>query len=250
MQRGKVIGALVLVAALGLVFVRQIGGPEDVPAPAGQAGIAAAQLPAAAAGAALPAPGQTRVYTVEPAETEIYWRIYRSGALARLGHNHVISMGELAGSVTLTGDLATASFELNFPVAGLVVDDPQLRSRFGEDFESVPSDSDKEGTKTNMLSDGLLNAVAFPDIRLEGTGVNGSLEAAQLPVTIHLLGREIPQVFPASIALDASSVTVSGEYRLTHEDLGLTPFTALGGAMAVGDEIDFSYRIHAVAGGR
>jgi hypothetical protein len=71
-----------------------------------------------------------------------------------------------------------------------------------------------------------------------------------LPVSIEMLGRTIEQSFPATISIEADSLTVTGEYRLTHEDLGLQPFTALGGLMAVGENIDFTYRIHAIAGGQ
>jgi hypothetical protein len=71
-----------------------------------------------------------------------------------------------------------------------------------------------------------------------------------LPVTIEILGRTIEQSFPAAIEISGDSLTVTGEYRLTHEDLGMEPFSAFGGIIAVGNDIDFSYRIHAVAGGR
>jgi hypothetical protein len=67
-------------------------------------------------------------------------------------------------------------------------------------------------------------------------------------VSIEMLGRVVERRLPATIVVGTDSVTVSGEFRLTHTDLGLTPFTAMGGLMAVGEEIDFTYRIHAVAG--
>jgi hypothetical protein len=205
--------------------------------------------------AALPAnveigDGQVRVYTIDAAQSEVYWRIYRSGTFARLGHNHVISISELDGSVSLGNDLAAAEWNLRFPVEGLIIDDPALRERYGEDFESVPSEEDKAGTKTNMMTDRVLNGEVYTEISLTGTGVKGSLANAQLPVTIQMLGRSIEQSFPASITLDADALTVEGEYRLTHQDLGMEPFSAFAGAIAVGDEIDFTYRIHAVAGGR
>ena len=112
----------------------------------------------------------------------------------------------------------------------------------------MPSDRDKEGTKRNMLTAEVLDAEAYPAVRLSGRGVFGTLESAELPVRIEILGRVVERRFPASIVIGADSVTVTGEYRLTHTDLGMTPFTALGGLMAVGEEIDFTYRIHAVAG--
>jgi hypothetical protein len=255
MKRGTLIGAVVLVGAIGLIVAQRLGEPDaqgrapvaDGPSPG--LSVAQGQDPAAAA-SALPAAGEVRVYTVDPAGTEIYWRIYRAGPAARFGHNHVISAGELEGSVRLTSELAAAEWELRIPVAGLVVDDAAIRARHGEDFESAPSEDDKAGTRDNMLADRVLNGAAFPEIRLAGAGVEGPLENALLPVAIEILGRTIERSFPATIAIGADSLTVTGEYRLSHEDLGLDPFTALGGMMAVGEDIDFTYRIRAIAGDR
>jgi hypothetical protein len=263
MQRGKIIGAIVLVAAIGIIIAERVGEPESSPAngtggvPAG-ANTAGQPSPAGSAGAnvsvegtnAQPGSGRARVYTIDAAQSEVFWRIYKAGAMARLGHNHVISVSELSGTITLGSDPAAAEWSLSFPVAALVVDDPGLRARFGEDFESVPSDSDKAGTKRNMLTDEVLNGEVFAEIQLEGKGLDGTLQNAQLPVAIHLLGRTIEQRFPAAITVADGVLTVSGEYRLTHADLGMKPFTALGGLMSVGNEIDFTYRLRAVAGSR
>lgn len=258
MHRGKIIGAIVLIAAIGLIVAQRLhepgnGMPDGAPAASSTtesraAGAAAAPGAEAESLAALPPAGEVRNYAIDPRSSEVYWRIYRSGTFAALGHNHVISMGELEGSIALASDLADSEWRLAFPVNGLVIDDPALRARYGEEFESVPSDSDKEGTKRNMLTDRLLNGDVFPEIVLEGRGVMGSLADAELPVSVSIVGRTIELRFPAAITIDTDTITVSGEHRLTHEDLGLTPFTAFGGAIAVGDEIDFTYRIHAVAG--
>jgi hypothetical protein len=255
MKRGKVIGAIVLVGVIALVVAQRLGEPEAGNRAAGTQGgdvISLAQTDPADGNDApvtgsLPAAGEVRVYAIDAAQSEVYWRIYRSGRMARLGHNHVISVTDLDGSVSLVDDLALADWSLSFSVAGLLVDDPELRARYGEEFESVPSENDKAGTKENMLTDRVLNGAMFPEISLSGTGVTGSPDAASLPVSIELLGRTIEASFPAVISIDADSLSVTGEYRLTHEDLGLEPFTALGGLMAVGQDIDFTYRIRAVA---
>jgi hypothetical protein len=259
MRRGKIIGALVLVAAIGLILSQQLGDPET-----GRAGVdpgveAGADILVQATGQAgaepslpprePPAVQAPREFTVDSAQSEVYWRIYKAGAMARLGHNHVISIGQLTGTVTFGGELSAAEWSLRFPVSGLVVDDPGIRARHGEDFASVPSDGDKEGTQRNMLTADVLNGDEFPEIRLHGRGLIGAPESAELPVTIELLGRTIERNFPARVTFGADSVTVTGEYRLTHADLGMSPFTALGGLMSVGEDIDFTYRIHAVAGG-
>ena len=252
MRRGKVIGALVLLAAIGLILGQQLRdpGPDSARAPdAAATVIAQADRGRSNEAPAAPQPAAPRTFTIDASQSDVHWRIYKAGAMARLGHNHVISVGELSGTVALAGDLAAAEWTLQFPVAALTVDDPEIRARYGEDFSSVPSDNDKEGTKRNMLTADVLNGGVYPQIRLSGRGVVGTLESAELPVSIAILGRVIERRFPARIVVDGDQLTVSGEYRLTHADLGMQPFTALGGLMSVGEDIDFSYRIHAVAEG-
>jgi hypothetical protein len=192
--------------------------------------------------------GVASIYAVDAAGTELYWRIYRAGAAAAAGHNHVISVGRIQGNFTPGRSPAEATWNLNIPVAELIIDDPAIRARYGEDFESTPSENDKAGTRDNMLTDDLLNGAAYPAISLNGSGVLGALENAQLPVTIELAGNSIQTQLPASIRFEDQSVIVTGEVRLTHTQLGLEPFSILGGLMAVGEEIDFTYSIRAVAG--
>lgn len=243
MKRGKVIGAVVLIVAIGLVLAELLREPPNDVAttPVAESGGGVLARPGS------DAPADARIFVVDAAQSEVYWRIYRSGPAARFGHNHVISVTDLDGTIALGDDPSEARWTLSFPVAGLVIDDPALRARYGEEFESVPSDEDKAGTKENMLTGDVLNGDIFPTITLSGTGMSGTPGDAELPVVIEMLGRSIPQTFPAEIEIGEDTVVVSGEYQLLHEDLGMEPFSILGGMMAVGDEIDFTYRIHAVA---
>lgn len=249
MVSGSKIGVLIAVAVFGLASCGGDNSSVDQPSEPATAQTTAAPAPAMIEPVQAVEEGAV-VYTLDPSQSEVYWRIYRAGRLARLGHNHVISMVDFEGSVTVTPDVADSRWELSFPVDALVIDDPELRARYGEDFESIPDENAKEGTKTNMLTDSLLDGANFPEIRLQGSGVVGPLDAASLPVNISIVGRTIEQTFPASISITDDFVTVEGEYRLTHADLGLDPFSLLGGAMAVGDEIDFTYRLHANVAGQ
>jgi hypothetical protein len=255
MHRGKIIGALVLVAAIALIVAEEIGGPSDE-LTGNEAAAGADSLTGQTAGGLaeqvelVQSPAGERVYAVDPDTSEVYWRVYKAGLMARFGHNHVISVGDLEGRVLVTGDLENAEWNLSFTVDQLIVDDPELRARYGDDFASVPSADDKAGTKRNMLTEDVLNGTVYPEILLHGRGFSGTPENAELAVTIEMLGRTIEKTFPASIALDGDVLTINGERRLTHEDFGLKPFKALGGALSVGDDIDFTYRIRAVADGR
>ena len=50
---------------------------------------------------------------------------------------------------------------------------------------------------------------------------------------------------PCKITVADEVVTASGEFRLTHADLGMEPFSVMMGALAVAPELDFSFDIRA-----
>jgi hypothetical protein len=185
------------------------------------------------------------VYAVDAATSDIHWRVYKAGTFARFGHNHVVSVGELSGQVTRDADSGAGTVELTIPVAGLVVDDPALRSLYGEDFSSKPSDDDIAGTRKNMLGDKVLDAEKYPTLAIRGRVDGDAAEVATLAVTVELLGRSIPVSVPCSIAVDGDVLTASGEFRLTHAELGMEPFTVMLGALAVGPDLDFSFDVRA-----
>ena len=40
-------------------------------------------------------------YVINASDSEILWRVYKAGAFARFGHNHVISVRDPEGSIVL-----------------------------------------------------------------------------------------------------------------------------------------------------
>lgn len=191
-----------------------------------------------------PAIEGTARYAVDTGASEIYWLLGKTGAMAAVAHVHAISAAGYEGTVVVDGANPQASrFELVFPVEAFVVDDPELRARLGEEFSGTPSANDIAGTRTNMLSAGLLNGTLFKEVRL--TGRAPAQGAATIPVEIEIVGRTFSFELPGSIAVDAESVEAEGAFTLSHADLGLTPFSALGGAIAVADDIRFVYKIRA-----
>jgi hypothetical protein len=195
--------------------------------------------------AAVDAPAESALYEIDAESSNIYWLVYRAGAFARFGHNHVISVGELTGNVLLDPALEQSRFELEIPVADLIVDDPQLRAQEGEEFSTEPSQEDIAGTRQNMLSGSVLNAEQHPFLRITGTGPTGAPGEQTLDATIELLGRSIPVSLPTNVRVDGDTVEASGSFRLTHEMLGMTPFSVMMGALQVGEPLDFTYRVTA-----
>jgi polyisoprenoid-binding protein YceI len=186
---------------------------------------------------------EAQVYTVDAGASDVHWRVYKAGTFARLGHNHVISAGELTGRVVRSADPAQSTFELVIPYAGLVVDDPELRGRYGEAFSSQPSPDDIAGTRKNMLTAKVLDGEHFSELRLSGRAMTDDLTATTLAVTIEMLGRSVELPVPTTVEIEGDTLVASGEFSLEHADLGMEPFSVMMGALQVGKQLDFSYRI-------
>ena len=190
-------------------------------------------------------------YVVDAAQSDVHWLVYKAGALARLGHNHTISVGDLSGYASVAaGDLGSSRFELAFSVAKLVVDNPALRATLGEDFASVPTADDIAGTHRNMLSDRVLDGENHPGIRLTGTGPTLRDGRETLAVTVEMLGRTVELTVPTEISFDGDRLLARGEFELNHADLGMQPFSVMMGALQVGEKLSFSYSIEAHREGR
>jgi polyisoprenoid-binding protein YceI len=196
-------------------------------------------------GAALAQDASER-YVVDAAESELHWLVYKAGALARLGHNHTIATGDLSGTVTVNAnELGASRFELGFSVASLVVDDPMLRATLGADFASVPTAEDIAGTRTNMLSERVLDGEKYPALRIVGTGPATRDGKQVLNVQVEMLGRTVDLTVPTEVSIDNGELRAKGEFELDHADLGMQPFSVMMGALQVGEKLSFIYDVKA-----
>lgn len=184
-----------------------------------------------------------RVFQVVPAESLVRILVYRAGTLASAGHNHVIATHELDGKVYVHEQVARSGFELTMPVASLEVDPPGLRQEEGADFASVPSESAKEGTRKNMLSPALLDSERFPDVWLVATAAEGTRESPLVTTLIGVKDRQHEIKIPVSIQYEGARLVATGEFAVKQTDLGLTPFSALLGALQVQDELRVKFKM-------
>jgi hypothetical protein len=184
-----------------------------------------------------------QVYRIDGAASLVEIRVFRGGRLARLGHNHVIEIRDLGGKLLLSPDGGQSRGDLYFPVSALVVDDPASRARAGEPFQSELSESDIAGTRANMLGEKLLDAANFPFVELRVRGLSGEgpevIADAVLVVKSQGLAREIP----LSLKQGDCQLSADGQLQLLQSELSLTPFSVLGGALAVQDEFSVSFHI-------
>jgi YceI-like domain len=211
---------------------------------------------------ATPAPHEGAPYDILPADSLLSILVYRGGTLASAGHNHVIASHDLAGSFYVPADLMRASFEVHIPIATLTVDERELRAgELSPDFPPDVPDTARQGTRHNMLGPALLDAGQFPEIVLRALSLEpGSPGGAAAPraaadgsrsvlahVECTVRGQQRAVTVPVSYRLEGGTLQVSGEFPLRQSDLGLTPFTAMLGALAVQDQMRIRIRILARA---
>jgi hypothetical protein len=185
-------------------------------------------------------------YVVDPAESDVHWLVYKAGALSRLGHNHTIAVGDLSGNVSVSSDdLRASRFELQFSVGSLIVDDAALRGTLGPDFASVPTADDIAGTRSNMLSDRVLDGEKHPGIRIVGTGPMAAAGKQTLAIKVEMLGRTIDLSVPTEVTIENGELRAKGEFDLNHAELGMQPFSVMMGALQVGEKLSFAYDVRA-----
>ena len=184
-------------------------------------------------------------YEVIAGESDLRIQVFRSGSLARLGHNHVISTSALSGSV-LVGDSGTGrSIDIRIPVDSLRVDDPAIRAEEGQAFSAEMSEEDIAGTRENMLGRKLLQADEFDEIRVFSDRISGDLPQLTIEAEITIRGSTHVVELPVTVETYEDRLVASGRSEISHAELGLSPFSAGFGTLRVGEEMVFKYRITA-----
>jgi hypothetical protein len=248
---------LLRILAAGFLGALLTGCPVRAPPPAARPAVSA---PAAEE---LPAPHVGRPYDIVPQESVLTILVFRGGTLGSAGHNHVIASHSLSGTIYVPQALANVSFEVHVPLAALTVDEAALRAaQMSPDFPPDVPETAREGTRRNMLGAALLNAVDYPQITLralavapavDGAGANGVAAAPAGLVQVRLQAevRAAQRTLAVPVRYERSDATViaSGELAVRQTSLGLTPFSALLGALQVQDEMQVKFRIVARAAG-
>jgi len=178
------------------------------------------------------------VYDLAPGDSALRAFVYRSGAMAKQGHNHVIVARDWQGTLALEPDELDASrLDLRIPVEDLAVDPSTLREDLGAAFGSELSDKAVAGTRSNLLSVDLLQANDYPFIGVSLVGVTGELPRPILKLAITVRGGTTEVTVPVAVQRRDDRIRAEGRLIVSHDELGLTPFSAAGGALRVADPI-------------
>lgn len=178
------------------------------------------------------------VLTVDAARSLVTIDVRRAGALARLGHDHVVASHAVKGFVAPREGRA----DLYVALDDLVVDESGLRADAG--FDTQPSKEAIEGTRHNMLK--LLEAERFPFVLIRADRRNA--ETLRIALTLHGVSRELD--IPALIERLPDGLAVNGRLSFKQSDFGIVPISVLGGALQVQDQLDLRFRIVALVPGR
>jgi hypothetical protein len=247
-MRSEIRLLLLSAAVVGVVLSCLAGCPTppqrpqlSAPAKVGTAEVGVVEPPAGSTETPL---HRGRPFDVVSRESLLTILAFRGGTLAKVGHNHVIASHEVSGTFYVPQDIAHSTFELHVPVGQLVIDEPDLRTKEGPDFPPGVSDSAKEGTRRNMLSEALLNGAQYPDISLVGERIEPTAPGSQVraAVLMTVRGQTHTVSVPVLYSLGNGELTVWGELPLRQSELGLTPFSAMLGALAVQDELRVRFR--------
>ncbi|HEY1724504.1 MAG TPA: YceI family protein [Steroidobacteraceae bacterium] len=191
----------------------------------------------------MPAAGAGAQLAIDPAQSQVLILVYRDGRMAALGHNHVIAVHELSGRISAAADPAQSSWQLSFPVAALSVDEAPLRASLGPDFQSHVDEAAIAGTRDHMLGAALLDAQHYPRITLEAAGVQTGSDGLHVTARITVRDHVTEVELPLSLQRTDAQIIVSGEFDLTHAQLGLTPYSVALGALRVAERMHVRFRL-------
>jgi hypothetical protein len=190
-------------------------------------------------------PSGRAAWVLDEAASELRVLVYRSGTLARLGHNHVLRARQLQARAWSgpDGGVTGAEVDLRIPVAQFLVDDPADRAAAGPGFATAVSDDARAGTLANLLRAEVLDAARFPELRVQAQVVSvvGSSALASARVTIRGVSR--PVELPLELLQQDGGWVASARVALRQSDFGLVPFSIAGGAIAVADELQVDFKL-------
>jgi len=198
--------------------------------------------PAATGDAGAPPTVATR-YRIDGPASQLHVLVYRAGALARLGHNHVLSTEQLSGAVIIDPQLERSQLMLDLPVDSFIVDSPAERAQEGEDFSAEVPPEAREGTRVNLLREEVLDGAKFPTITLRAIKIAGTHHEPVLTVNVVIKGATRQLEVPVKMSYGDKSVTARGEFAVKQTEFGMTPFSVGMGALQVRDELRIRFRI-------
>jgi polyisoprenoid-binding protein YceI len=175
------------------------------------------------------------VFVLDPARSLVLLEVRRAGTLAQLGHDHVLASRDVRGYVAPEAGRA----DLYVPLDGLTVDEAPLRAQAG--FDTQPDAAAIAGTRENMLYK--LRADEFPHALIAVRAPASAGAPYEVALTLAGTTQTLPVV--ARIEAAGGEWRATGRFSVAQTAFGIRPFSILGGALTVRDDVDIRFDLRA-----
>ncbi len=176
-------------------------------------------------------------YAIRPEQSELIVLLTKAGFASALAHDHVVRATRFSGSISGDpGNPATAAVRVTVPVAGLAVDEPEMRRKHG--LDKLLSESDRQEIQSTMRGERQLDAEKYPDISFRSVSVERRTTDEFLltgDFTLHGTTRRI--TFPVTGRLSEGTLHATGSFDFNQSDFGITPYSLFLGAVRNQDRV-------------
>jgi polyisoprenoid-binding protein YceI len=224
------------------LFLLLLAGCQTAPEYSPATPPASGSLPPAAAAE------QAVRYVIVPELSDIRFLVFRAGALARLGHNHVVEAKNIRGEIRLARDIRQSSFFIEMPVKDFQVDAEAARLDEGDEFLPLPDGEAVAGTARNMLGEKVLDAARYPTIAIRSVALHGPDWGMDITLRIGMHGVDRDLVVPTAVERSADRIVATAFFSIRQGDFAIAPMSVLGGALQVDETVKVRMRIVAVKG--
>lgn len=185
-----------------------------------------------------------QVYAIDPDTSDIRIFVFRGGPAARFGHNHILSAPSFAGRVFIPkAGVEQARFDLVFRLDQLDIDPPVLVRQVGGGFTTALSADDLAGVRAHMLGERNMQADRYPSVHIRSLRIVGEAPAIAAQVEVDMHGRQRDMWLPLQVAVSPGGITANGALVLRQSDFGITPYSVLGGLLAVQDQVVIEFKL-------
>jgi len=182
---------------------------------------------------------------IDQKESVVVIRVYKEGKLSALGDNHLISTSQLEGALTFNSDRPELSnILLSVPTQSLIVNDPALRAKAEEGFNSKVGSFNRKITRKSMLGKKVLYAKKYPYINLESLQLPAQLNG-EATMRVTLRGTSQDEEVEITTQFGNNVLQITGQFYLTQSDYGIAPFSIMFGGIRVKDALRLDFDVRA-----
>lgn len=180
------------------------------------------------------------VFLFDPDSSRIDILVRREGPLARFGHDHVIVARNAEGFLLFEQPLHGSRADLRIDIDNLHVDPAEARQRYRLNTE--PDAEDIAATRENLRFR-VLESARWPYIFIGVSDISeeGDTHSARLDIAVR--DSVISRREDFQIGFHGRELVIEGSLKLLQTELGLEPFSVLGGGLRVADELEIHFSL-------